>query len=222
METICISLSGGIIFNGKDFNFSYMKKLAALLDKHKDKKFVIVTGGGPIARQCISAARKGVKNKFALDKIGILSSRINAIVLSEIVPNSIIVNDIDELKRFAPSSRIIMGGLLPGITTDSVTVLACEALGAKLLINISSVSYLYTAMPGSKNALKIKNTTFDRLIEIANREDKREPGTNFLFDIFASKLAQRSGIMLKFVDLRISELEKAISNRQHSGTVIKS
>ncbi|MGC8652218.1 MAG: hypothetical protein ACP5UH_03135 [Candidatus Micrarchaeia archaeon] len=49
----------------------------------------------------------------------------------------------------------------------------------------------------------------------------RLPGTNFIFDSIASKLAKRSGIALKLVDENLAELEKAIEGKSHKGTTIK-
>ena len=87
---------------------------------------------------------------------------------------------------------------MPGITTDSVAELACEALGSKLLINISKTSYLYDLNPSYTGAHKIVTASFEQLLGRAFSDDKREPGTNFMFDVFASILARRSGIEIKF------------------------
>jgi uridylate kinase len=221
MKTICISLGGSVISRNEGYNFAYLKGFSGIIERHKESKFVIVTGGGAVSRMLVSSAKSHVNNNYALDQIGIMVTRVNALVLSEIISGAIFVEDIKDAKTALLGGNIaVMGGLLPGITTDAVTVLACEALQSRLLINVSSDGYLYSKNPRYGNAKPIKKADYDLLINRANEEDARLPGTNFIFDSIAGKLAKRSGIVLKFVDENLAELEKAINGKSHNGTTI--
>ena len=62
----------------------------------------------------------------------------------------------------------------------------------------------------------------DKLISIASLCDSREAGSNFIFDLMASKLAKRGNIEIRFVNEDILELQLAIENKIFSGTTVSS
>ncbi|MGC8670071.1 MAG: hypothetical protein ACP5TL_02885 [Candidatus Micrarchaeia archaeon] len=222
MNTICISLGGSIIFKDGSYNIKYLKGFSYLINKHKESKFLIVTGGGSISRMLIQSAKSIINNNYALDEIGIMITRVNAIVVSELIKGAKLVDSIDSARNVLLNSNVaVIGGLLPGITTDSVAVLLCEALKGKVLINVSSNSYIYSKNPKYKDSKPIKNGSYDMLISRSDAEDLRMPGTNFVFDSIASKLAKRSSIIIKFVDESLEELEKVLEGKNHNGTTIK-
>jgi len=116
-----------------------------------------------------------------------------------------------------------MGGTIPGITTDTDSVLLAEAIGADRLINISNVDGVYDSDPAKNPQAKMfKSMTHAQLMELANSSDTRAPGTHFVFDMVACKLIARSGIELHFVGGKnIEDLPKAMEGKTHRGTVIK-
>ncbi|MGC8652217.1 MAG: hypothetical protein ACP5UH_03130 [Candidatus Micrarchaeia archaeon] len=112
----------------------------------------------------INSVSSHVKNDYALDQIGITITKINAIVLSELISRATFVEDIKDAKTALLVGNVaVMGGLLPGITTDAVAVLACEALHGRLLIDVSSNSYLYSKNPKYANAKPIKKSIMTHL-----------------------------------------------------------
>ena len=71
---------------------------------------------------------------------------------------------------------VVMGGTIPGITTDTDSVLLAEKLGAKRLVNISNVDAIYDSNPKTNpNAMKFDGMTYDELIALANSSDKEPP-----------------------------------------------
>ncbi len=225
MKTVCISLGGSVVSKPFGLNIAYLKDFTRLLEKHTEKKFIVITGGGATSQAYIDALRKEGASEFELDEIGIAFTRINAIALlsffksSEVYPS--VVGSIEELKRAHSQSRItISGGYLPGITTDAVAVLAAEAVHSSLVINVSTEPYLYTLPPKDKGAKKLKRIGYDGLIALAAKYDDRTAKSNFLFDLVASKLAKRSNIRIDFIGESIQELDKAINGSRHKGTVV--
>ncbi len=85
-EIIIISLGGSLIVpNEIDFNF--LKNFRKLILKYlkKEKRFIIISGGGKTARNYQNAISKVVKiTKEDLDWIGIHSTRLNAHLLRTI------------------------------------------------------------------------------------------------------------------------------------------
>ncbi len=227
MEKVCISLGGSVFSRPDGFNIQYITKLAGLIKKHKDYKFVIVVGGGYASRLYLKQAREVVSNNLILDEIGIAFTKINTLLFKNFLKNYIDVysneiKDIDELKEALIENRVVvLGGLMPGITTDSIAVLACEATNCKKLINVSKEAYVYTKNPKESGAKKLEKLTHEQLIDIAFKYDERTAGSNFIFDVVASKLAKRSDIDIFFVDDDINSMEKVLLGKEHGGSVVK-
>ena len=78
---IVISLGGSLIIPDEiDYNFlKQFKKTIYKLNKHK---FIIVTGGGKIAREYINALRKEGLNDKIQSLIGIKTTKLNAMLLN--------------------------------------------------------------------------------------------------------------------------------------------
>ncbi|MGC8662262.1 MAG: UMP kinase [Candidatus Micrarchaeia archaeon] len=222
MQTLCISLGGSVISNKEGFNVAYLHKMSILLNKYNDKKFIIVTGGGYTNRKYIELLRKSGASEFVLDEVGIIFTKLNAIAakvfFNDAYPN--IVSSLDELKKIYVNNRVIfVSGLMPGITTDAVAVLACEAVGCSKIINVSEISGVYDRNPNQKGAKKLIKITHDKLIELAGKLDTREAKVPFIFDLVACKLAKRSNIRVDFIGSNLEELELAILGKKHNGSI---
>ena len=119
------------------------------------------------------------------------------------------------------SDIVIMGGIIPGITTDSVAMLACELTGCRKMINISRENYVYDRPIRENGAKKLPKLNHQQLVDIANRCDDRSAGSNFILDFFAAKIAKRSNIDILFVNDSITELAKALDGKKHTGSIVR-
>ncbi|MEW6528439.1 MAG: UMP kinase [Candidatus Micrarchaeota archaeon] len=226
MNWIVISLGGGIINSRGSPNVEFIKKFSKLIKDSKNK-FAIVTGGGKSARAYAQVARELGANEFEADEIAIISTLQNAVLIAlalkgEACPT--IFSDFNKAKEAATKYRIIvMGGTIPGITTDSDAALLADALGAKKLINLSNVDGIYNCNPkANANAKKYSKLNYDELIALATKNDARKAGTNFVFDILACKIIARAKIEAHFINGKnLNEVKKAIEGKAHSGTVVK-
>ncbi|MGC8571688.1 MAG: hypothetical protein ACP5RI_00230 [Candidatus Micrarchaeia archaeon] len=226
MQTICISLGGSVISNSKGLNIEYIKGFRKIIENYKKIKFVITVGGGFINRNYIESLRKNNIDEFSLDEIGITFTYINALAVKSFFKNinsvyPSIVKSVNVQKAANQSRIIFCSGSIPGITTDADSVLRCESLNAKRLINISLESGIYNKDPKEKGAKKLLQLTHNELIEIAKKYDTREAKVPFVFDIVASKIARRSNIRIDFIGSNLKDLELAILNKQHSGSIVK-
>jgi uridylate kinase len=115
---------------------------------------------------------------------------------------------------------VVMGGLIPGQTTDAVSAVLAEYVGADLLINATSVDGVYTADPNiDKHAKKLTNMTPSELVEIVMKIDMAA-GSNSPLDPLAAKIIQRCGIKTVVVDGKDPEnIVEAVAGRHH-GTLI--
>lgn len=226
MDNICISLGGSIISESKGLNLEYLQNFAKTLIKI-NKKFVVVTGGGYTSKHYVSSLRSIHSNEFYLDMLGIKASELNALLVKcvfDSVENGVanLCDKVSNLKNTLEKERIVIThGQLPGITTDAVAVLACEAIGCKTLINVSNISYIYDRPPEEKGAKKLAKLNHNELVHLANKYDTRAARSHFIFDIAACKFANRSQIELRFVDSTIENLKKAIEGKECNGTLVK-
>src|SRR3989338_7811338 len=82
-KVVVISLGGSLIVPEK-INFSFLENFKKTLRGfYKTHKFVIVCGGGTIARKYISALEKEGKPKKELAEAGIRATRMNALFMMQ-------------------------------------------------------------------------------------------------------------------------------------------
>ena len=228
METICISLGGSIISRRSGVNVGYIRKLLKLLKTNSKKyKFIITVGGGYANSLYVKTTKSIISNNSVLDQIGIAFTRINALIVKDLLAEMDIyqnvVTTLEELKMAVGTNDVVvMGGLLPGISTDAVSVLSCEVTNCKILINVSRDAYLYDKPPWEPGAKPLKELTHDQLIELAYKFDSRVAKSPFIFDLVGAKLAKRGNIEVRFVNDDIEQLRAALEGKKHSGTTVKS
>lgn len=218
---------GGSAINPGEPDLGFLRSMARIIKKSKNT-FGILCGGGTIARVYANAARQLGSSEYDADAIAITSTRQNAqLMVAALHASGIdvfqeVVADF-ELARRPKNKVVVMGGTIPGITTDADAVLLAEATGAKRLINISNVDAIYDSDP-KKNpkAKRFAKMSYDELIELAAKSDKRMAGMNFIFDMLACKLIARSRIETHFVSGKsMADVENAIDGRKHGGTVVR-
>lgn len=225
---VVLSIGGSSIIPEGKPNLEFMREMARLIKKSKNS-FGVLCGGGTIARLYANAARELGASEYEADSIAIRSTRQNAhLFLTALRSAGIrvyesVVDDFESAKRPASECKVVvMGGTIPGITTDTDAVLLAEAIGAGRLVNISNVDAIYDSDPHmNPTAKRFTEMSYDELIKLAGESDKRIAGTNFVFDLLACRLIARSKIETHFVSFRkMDDVENAIEGRKHSGTVV--
>ncbi len=227
MQTVVLSIGGSSINPTGEPDVAYVKTLAKIIRESKCR-IGIVTGGGSSARAYAKAARALGAGEFEADTIAIVSTKQNAgLIIAglraegvEVHPN---VLETFEMARGANERCVVMGGTIPGITTDSDSVLLAEAIGATRLVNISNVDAIYDSDPRKNpKAKKFSKMTHKELISLAVGSDKRTAGTHFVFDMLACKLIARSKIETHFVNgAKLDDVKNAIEGKMHGGTIVK-
>jgi uridylate kinase len=185
---------------------------------------ILSSVGGRIARDYITAARDLGANEVECDIIGIDMTRINAKLLIAAMGNSaypVPLTSYQDARNAALTGRVVvMGGLIPGQTTDAVSAVLAEYVGADLLINATSVDGVYTADPNlDSKAEKISSMTPSQLVDIVIKIDM-SAGSNSPLDPLAAKIIQRCGIKTIVIDGREpGNINEAAAGR-HNGTLI--
>ncbi|MEM2963608.1 MAG: UMP kinase [Candidatus Anstonellales archaeon] len=225
-NTVVISLGGSLVNPGKP-DFSYINKISRLLET-LDYSFGVVVGGGRLARQYAERERKKGKGEFEADLAAIKATKINANLLIKSLKRqaySKVCSTFDEAKRASKKYKIVvMGGTIPGITTDADAALLAECLHARRLVNISNIDGIYDRNPSKfHDARKYRYMKFEELLLLSNKEDLRLAGGHFVFDILGCKIIARSKIETHFVSGKnLSDVSKAIQGKRHNGTIVSS
>lgn len=201
---IVIKLTGRV-FNSEEL----INKYADVIAEEANGGIVIVTGGGDVARKYIEMARKLTGREAAADMLGILASRLNAMLMMYTLLNKGVnvylgvPETLQELgKAYSSSKVIVMGGLQPGQSTTMVSVLAAEYLGISTVVNCSNIDALYTDDPSKNpNAVRIEKAKLSEVENILSREGVRSlAGTYELIDEWALQIMKRSNISMIIMD----------------------
>ena len=194
----------------------YVKLLTGLVGEHH---LVIVTGGGEVARAYIGAAREMGVSESLCDQLGILTSRLNARLLTDGLGEYAfpeIPVTIGELKHYFASGKIVaMGGLTPGHSTNAVAAIAAETIGAELLVNATDVDGVYSSDPEKdKSARRLEEVNVAELTTILSKNEMKA-GAYELMDPLALRIIERSRLTTIILDGRETEnLCRALRNEK--------
>lgn len=207
----------------------FLKNFKKTIEKYikKGHKFVIICGGGRLARELQQAASKlSNPSNQELDWLGIYATRLNALLLRYIFGDNAqdqIISD----PRPDPSGGIIFkksvilaAGWLPGCSTDYDAVLIAKNLGVNEIVNMSNVDYAYDKDPnknkGSKKIEKISWEDYRKLVS-----GKWTAGMNAPFDPVAAKEAQKSGMKVFIIGRDLKNLENLLDGKRFKGTTVQ-
>lgn len=218
-----------MLFQDCGVNAKYVTDFCKIVTdlKADGMKIAVVVGGGYTAKQYATAARELCHNEFYADRLAIDATRLNAkLILASLGNHAFpkVIKDIDDSFHAFREGLVPVGaGLLEGMTTDTISVLFAERLGAGRVVNVSNIDYVYDSDPKTHpDAKKFTEMTHAELLALAEKSDSRKARTNFVFDVIATKLAARSGIPVAFVDGKnLMEVKKAISGQAFKGTLVK-
>ena len=226
VKRVVISL-GGFYFD----DAARIKRIAAALDELAESfsrglGLYVVTGGGVLARQCISIARELGANEAVCDYIGIAITRVNARLLISALRNAYPEPFYDYVEvaaaRTAEDRKIaVMGGVTPGYTTDAVSALLAEYINADLLLNVTTVDGVYESDPRKyPGARKYDRITPKELVRLTAREELKA-GSRIIIDPFAAKIIERSRIRTIVLDgSNPRDIIDAVVHSRHHGTEI--
>lgn len=224
MKTYVLSLGGSIIVPDK-INVSFIKKFRKLIlsQVKKGNRFVIIAGGGELAKKYMDAVKKIIRpSDEALDWMGISGTAMNAffmrVIFDDYACPKLLYNPNRKIKT---DKKIILGsGWRPGNSSDKAAVLAAKTYGAKTVINLTNVSHVYTKDPRKhKDAKKIEKIRWKDFRKIVG--NKWTPRLNAPFDPVAAKLAEK--LKLKVIVAKgsdINNLKRILDGKHFTGTAI--
>jgi uridylate kinase len=215
---------GGSILAPEEIDTGFISRVAELLKSAEGSVYVVV-GGGEIAREYIERGRELGANESLLDEIGILATRMNAYLLLSALGNEVyprVAESIDEAIT-AKQRIVVMGGTVPGHTTDAVAALLAERLGSKKLLLATSVDGVYTSDPKrDATAKKIRKLSAGELVGIVAK-NSAVAGAKSVMDLLGARVIERSSMECWIFDGRnLEDLKNALrgNEKDFSGSII--
>ena len=227
-ETIIISLGGSLIVP-EEIDWQFIKTLKRVLEKKikEGYKFVIITGGGKLARKYQEVSLK-ISNLTTDDRdwIGVHATRMNAHFIRTIFRKNAHPrintnpNDLEDFYKFK-EDILVAAGWKPGFSTDYDAVLLAKNLGIKKIINLSNIDFVYEKDPKKfPDAKKLENISWKEFRKMVG--NKWDPGMNVPFDPVASKTAEELNLEVAIMNGRtLKNLENYIEGKKFKGTIIK-
>lgn len=218
---------GGSVVAPDNIDLRFLKKFRALVQSlvRRNQRFIIVIGGGGIARTYQKAARSlGSKAPdVELDTIGMRATRLNAeLVRIAFWPNvhPDIINAPEKLLHITQPVAIA-AGWMPGYSTDTVAIRVAEELGEKEITIAGAPAYVYDRdMKKYKGAKPIKELSWEEYLEIIPKTWK--PGMPAPVDPIAARRAARMGICVAVIKATsLKDLRARFSGEHFRGTLIR-
>jgi len=222
---IIISLGGSLIVPKTGIDVAFLKEFKRIIlsqVKH-GQRFIIICGGGSVARQYQTAASEiGKLSRESLDWVGIHATRLNAHLVRMMFLDqafSRVVTDPKEGKRFK-ESIMLAAGWKPGCSTDFDAVLQAAEHGVKYMYNLSNTDYVFDKDPAKyADAKPYKTLDWKVLRKIVG--NTWDPGLHVPFDPIAAKRAERLGLEVRILNgKKLSNFERALSGKSFVGTSI--
>ena len=225
-KEMVISLGGSLIVPD-EIDTSFLLKFKRVLDKHKRSwKFVVVCGGGSIARKYIKALKEIGKSEYLQSMAGIAVTRLNARFMTYFFgkdANKGIPHDIKQIQGMLRKNDIIFCGALryaPNQTSDSTAATIANHLRSQF-INMTNVPGLYTKNPKQfKDAKFIPRISWQAFHKRANSM-KYKPGQHFVLDQHAADIILEHKIKTYILGQNLRNLDNLLSGKSFKGTVIE-
>jgi uridylate kinase len=225
MKNFFIISLGGSLVVPNNIDIKFIKQFKNIIEEKikENKKFIIIVGGGKIARNYQDAAKSLIKvYNEDLDWLGIHATRINAHLLLTIFRKyayyRIIKNPKEKVKF--KEKILIAAGWKPGFSTDYDAVLLAKTYNSDTIINLTNIDYIYNKDPNKfKDAKPFKEISWKDYLKLI--EQKWIPGLSAPFDPIASKLAQKFKFKVVILNgKKIKNLKNYLENKKFTGTII--
>lgn len=225
-KLIVISLGGSLIIPEKmdpDFLDKFKKTLSRF---YKTYKFIIVCGGGTIARDYISALKKEHESNLELSKAGIRATRMNALFMMQFFgkkeANDSLPLNMKDIKDSLAKNKVVICGALrfaKKATSDTTAAKLANYLKTEF-INMTNVKGLYKTNPKTNPKAKFISKISWKNFESMALKLKHHPGQHFVLDQQAAVLIRKHKIPTYIIGKNLSNLDKILKNKKFIGTLI--
>jgi uridylate kinase len=221
---IVVRIGGSVV--ASPINTDLIGKYADIANtlKQQGHEVAVVVGGGMLAREFISLAKKLRLDVTAQDEIAISCSRLFAQLFLKrlgVMGCSKVATTLDDAAQCIFEGKIVvMGGLKPGITTDAVAALVAERVDAELLVKGTDQNGVYNKDPRKyPDAVKLDRLSLEELENLLEH-NIHEAGLHQIIDPIAIQVFKRKKLKLVVVNGYNPENIIAAVEGQNVGTLI--
>lgn len=218
---LVVSLGGSVVSDAvaQDRIDRYRQVFETLADE--TGTLVVVTGAGDLKRY-IDAAGAFDVSEARQDLIGIQATRLHASLLAAALDTHVRVpRDLESVADLAEvHDTIVLGGLLPGQSTDAVAAECAELLDADRLVLATTVDGVYDTDPDADDAAeRYDHLDYAELLDLVVQKESGA-GEYALVDLLAAKLIQRSALETVVMDGREPDVLVQAAADTPPGTLI--
>ncbi len=223
---IVIRIGGSII--ASPTNLDLINQYTKLLRKLRKEGYeiVAVVGGGTLAREFIEIGDQLGLNEEAQDWLAIHVSRLYALLFILKLGREgakIVFTSISEVVEALKKGKIVvMGGIKPGMTTDTVAAYVAQKTKAQVLVKATDQDGIYNKDPRKyKDAKKLDKVTINDLTRLFE-QNRHKAGIHQILDPMAVKILQKANIKTLIVDGHNPQnVQHAIEGKKIGTTITK-
>lgn len=232
MKTIVVKIGGSVLSKESElFSFEEATKIRDFfVNTSQDFNFILVTGGGYLARSYQKLLRDYGSSEFNQHYVGTMACNINAVMLKSVF------NDLAEEHILALSDLhletpltlkkrfLIAGGGMPGPSSDWDAAWLAKRSGSDFVITLKDIGGVFSVDPDlDPNAELLKVLTWEKYLNVIGNPSTHKPGGNLPVDPIASKFCMENHIKFFVVDGKdFSNLKDLIEGREYIGSEIHS
>lgn len=201
---IVLRIGGSVV--ASPINPALINEYVGLLKdlKRHGHEVAVVVGGGALAREFIRVAKNLGLDERAQDEVAISVSRIFAQLflkkLGELGCEAVPLTIEDAVECLREGKIAVMGGLKPGMTTDTVAALIVEQVNAEFFIKATDQEGVYNKDPRKyADAVKLEHLSFEDLPRVFV-EDEHKAGIHQILDPEAVKILKRGRVKVVVVN----------------------
>jgi len=193
--------------------------------KKQGHEMAVVVGGGAMAREFINLAKDLGLDERVQDEAAISVSRIFAQLflqkLGELGCEAVSLTIEDAVKCLREGKIAVMGGLKPGMTTDTVAALIVEQVNAELFIKATDQEGIYNKDPRKQaDAIKLEHLSYEDISRVFT-ENKHKAGIHQILDPEAVKILKKGRVRVIVVNGFKPENILAVVRGEKVGTLIE-
>lgn len=230
MKKIVVISLGGSILIPRDTKDKFMVEFRDVLRKHYNNfEFIIICGGGSIARAYQTVLKEEHKSEKELSMAGIRATRMNAQFVMQVFgkeANDKLPPSKEHIKSYLKKNKLVICGSPCGPlrytqkeTSDTTAAKIADYLKA-IFINITNVPGLYTADPKINPKAKLISYQSWESFDKRAKAIVYHPGQHFVLDQKAARLIHRKKIPTLILGKDAKNLNRFLSKKKFIGTTI--
>jgi|TARA_B100000959_G_scaffold72414_1_gene76806 uridylate kinase len=232
MATVVLALGGSLLRPEVEERQDWLARMVTIVRDRVNAgdRLGIVVGGGAPAREGIEIASQIIGDVAHLDRIGIAATRLNATIVREALADegvpvsAAIPGSVDEaVVELSSVEVVVMGGTVPGHTTDAVAIRLAVKSGAEKCIIATNVAKVHSEDPRiNPNAESFDRLTLSELQSIMGPPEHAGAGGSQVVDPVGVGVAVSSSMPLDILDGREPDrIKLSLEGSAFEGTVVE-